>query len=213
MQDSSLTGFMRCSAPFINFILNKYDLVNYFTLKSYFFRLISFMATFPIDIESVFVYTLTMKNSMVFLLILLLPVYAYCHPGKTDYRGGHKCWKNCSEWELEFKEYHLHDKDWKPIRLDKKDMTIEQIKPQQKIDKAPFEQMKTSTDAREKDHAIKITPDEAVNQHNHNTAVSEESILPLNIIFLLVLALLLLIVLIYIRKKKEKNRACKQNLL
>ena len=43
-----------------------------------------------------------------------------CASGKTDYRGGHKCWKNCSEWELRYGEYHLHDKDWKPIRLDKR---------------------------------------------------------------------------------------------
>jgi len=38
--------------------------------------------------------------------------------GKTDRRGGHKCWKNCGEWELGRGEYHLHDKEGKPIRLD-----------------------------------------------------------------------------------------------
>lgn len=51
------------------------------------------------------------------LLIALSPVLAYAHPGKTDVRGGHKCWKGCRQWELYHGEYHLHDKDFRPIRL------------------------------------------------------------------------------------------------
>ena len=50
--------------------------------------------------------------------MVLLPFSAGAHPGKTDYVGGHKCLKNCEEWELEQGEYHLHDKDWNPIHLD-----------------------------------------------------------------------------------------------
>jgi len=41
----------------------------------------------------------------------------FAHPGKTDFRGGHQCLKGCREWGLFHKEYHLHDKDWKPIRI------------------------------------------------------------------------------------------------
>lgn len=51
------------------------------------------------------------------VIIALSPVLAFAHPGKTDVRGGHKCWKGCRQWELYHGEYHLHDKDFRPIRL------------------------------------------------------------------------------------------------
>jgi len=50
----------------------------------------------------------------------LISVSAVAHPGKTDRSGAHKCWKNCGEWELGRGEYHLHDKEGKPIRLDQR---------------------------------------------------------------------------------------------
>ncbi len=55
-----------------------------------------------------------------FLLVCLLlacPVLAVAHPGKTDRLGGHKCWKDCGEWDLDYGEYHLHDKDYRPLRV------------------------------------------------------------------------------------------------
>lgn len=59
----------------------------------------------------------------VFYLTLLLvwtaPVVAIAHPGKTDRQGGHKCWKECGEWELAHGEYHLHDKEYRPLRVDR----------------------------------------------------------------------------------------------
>lgn len=59
-----------------------------------------------------------MKKMIIMLLIVLFPASVFGHPGKTDNRGGHKCWKSCDEWALEVREYHLHDEGWKPIRLD-----------------------------------------------------------------------------------------------
>ncbi len=50
----------------------------------------------------------------------VLPAAAYAHPGKTDKYGGHQCLKDCEEWRLYYEEYHLHDKDWKPIRVSRK---------------------------------------------------------------------------------------------
>ena len=132
-----------------------------------------------------------MKNIIFLIAIILFSVSAYAHPGKTDYRGGHKCWKNCSEWKLRYGEYHLHDKDWRPIRLDKKDNPIKQT------------QVIASTE--QKNQEIKKPDIKTINEHNYNMTIYEESILPFNIILLLILALLLLIALIYIREKREKD--------
>lgn len=58
-----------------------------------------------------------MKRSLFIILLLLFPALSSAHPGKTDYQDGHKCLKNCEEWDLYYAEYHLHDKDRNPIRI------------------------------------------------------------------------------------------------
>jgi len=45
---------------------------------------------------------------------------AFSHPGKTDRWGGHKCRKDCGEWDLLHGEYHLHNEDYTPIRVERK---------------------------------------------------------------------------------------------
>ncbi len=60
-----------------------------------------------------------MRCLLVFTLLLLCPSVVLSHPGKTDKRGGHRCWKGCAEWQLYYGEYHLHDKEFMPIRLEK----------------------------------------------------------------------------------------------
>jgi hypothetical protein len=61
-----------------------------------------------------------MRKLFLAIVICALPVLAWSHPGKTDAVGGHKCYKDCEKWELLFGEYHLHDKDGRPIRVAKK---------------------------------------------------------------------------------------------
>jgi hypothetical protein len=61
-----------------------------------------------------------MRKIICLALVLLISGSALAHPGKTDGQGGHKCLKNCEEWELVFSEYHFHDKDGNPVRLDAK---------------------------------------------------------------------------------------------
>ncbi len=73
-----------------------------------------------IDNTTMFNYTQRMKKLPILTLIFLYPVLSDAHPGKTDNYGGHMCLKECEEWKLFYKEYHLHDKDWKPIRIGKK---------------------------------------------------------------------------------------------
>jgi len=164
--------------------------------------------------DILFVYTLSMKKVVIFYIILLFPLCAYAHPGKTDYRGGHKCWKNCSEWELRYGEYHLHDKDWKPIRLDKKGIPIGPLQPdpmpapespKQGLSAEHSEQPKMTSFTGERIHVAPETDKKVITEYNRIVTVYEEGILPLNVIFLLILVLALLIILICIRKKRERN--------
>ncbi len=155
-----------------------------------------------------------MKKVVIFPIIFLFSVCAYAHPGKTDYRGGHKCRKNCSEWELRYGEYHLHDKDWKPIRLDEKGFPIEAVQPhavpapeslKQGLPAEHSEQPKMTSFTEERIHISPETDKKVINEYNRIVTVYEEGILPLNIIFLLLLALALLIILICIRRKRKKD--------
>ena len=61
-----------------------------------------------------------MKMPAVLIVIVLLPLTAMAHPGKTDRQGGHKCYKECAEWDLYYAEYHLHDKDGKAVKVARK---------------------------------------------------------------------------------------------
>jgi len=59
-----------------------------------------------------------MKRAILLAIILILiPMSGFGHPGKTDFRGGHQCLKGCEAWGLFYKEYHLHDKDGNAIRV------------------------------------------------------------------------------------------------
>jgi len=61
-----------------------------------------------------------------FIVFFLAAGLAEAHPGKTDYLDGHRCLKNCSEWDLYDEEYHLHDRDRNPVRI-KPDQKIEPV--------------------------------------------------------------------------------------
>ncbi|OKP84346.1 competence protein [Paenibacillus helianthi] len=43
------------------------------------------------------------------VLLILLPVIANAHPGRTDSNGGHYCRTNCAKWGLENGEYYYHN--------------------------------------------------------------------------------------------------------
>jgi len=148
-----------------------------------------------------------MKTVLSLIFIFLLPFSSIAHPGKTDYRGGHKCWKNCGEWELRRGEYHMHDKDWNPIRFDRQGNVVEAEKP----DGVPIPDKKflleESADkvSPQKNNGDKM-PDQHIVVEKHQTlTVYEENFLPLNAIMLLLLAFLMLIVLIFVRKRREKE--------
>jgi hypothetical protein len=137
------------------------------------------------------------------LFIFLLPFSAIAHPGKTDYRGGHKCWKNCNQWELLRGEYHLHDKDWNPIRLNQKGEVTQTIQPksvptpEKRFLQEEFVELPGGPESEAEQKAI-------VEKHVAVT-IYEESLLPFNIILLIILAFLMLILLIFVRKKQKKE--------
>ena len=64
--------------------------------------------------------TRPIKKLPVILVILICPATVFSDTGKTDGCGGHKYLKRCEEGNLYYKEYHLHDKDGKPIRIARK---------------------------------------------------------------------------------------------
>ncbi len=57
---------------------------------------------------------------LIMLLAFLVPSSVPAHPGMTDRYDGHKCFKKCEDWGILYAEYHLHDKDRKPVRVAKK---------------------------------------------------------------------------------------------
>lgn len=61
-----------------------------------------------------------MKMYYAVLLAAVIALPASAHPGKTDRDGGHKCYKECAEWDLYYAEYHLHDKDGRPVKVARK---------------------------------------------------------------------------------------------
>ena len=63
---------------------------------------------------------------LITLLAFLAPLSAPAHPGMTDRYDGHKCFKKCEDWNILYAEYHLHDKDRKPVRIAKKKKQVPQ---------------------------------------------------------------------------------------
>ncbi len=149
-----------------------------------------------------------MKEGLCLAVILLFSVCAYAHPGKTDRRGGHKCLRNCSEWELLYGEYHLHDKDWKPIRVNVKGAPIPDAPPLPDMtpSKEPQERAEPPEQTVVRSSGEKSTPEtKIINQYRRVTMVREENILSLSDIVLIILAFLLLLALIFIRRKRDRD--------
>lgn len=154
-----------------------------------------------------------MKRLLI-LLILIYPVSALSHPGKTDRRGGHKCWKGCGEWELVYGEYHLHDKDFRPVRLNRKDKTavITPMEYTSKPDRPDIPENADHTKAPmevaggNNEPAVK-PQGETVTNRRYITTVYEENIFPFNPLYLFLTAILLLVALLIsmaLRNKKDR---------
>ena len=131
-----------------------------------------------------------MRPLFTVILILFVAHPAYAHPGKTDRYGGHKCYKECAEWDLYYAEYHLHDKDGRPVRVAKK-------KPARSVPTATI----VETEAVVSQSLPTPPPVPAVPQVAQAAMTPDEAGLPLNWILL---ALLLLLLVIRRRRKKAE---------
>lgn len=128
------------------------------------------------------------------LLIFIFPVLAWSHPGKTDSVGGHKCYKGCEKWELLFGEYHLHDKEGKPIRVAKKVRRKKRIIEDPYVAPVQEEKVETPQPVRAVQAAAITLPVRAVQQ---------EECLSTSPLMLLLLALFLLLLLIKRRAREQ----------
>lgn len=59
---------------------------------------------------------------LAFVLLFVLPLDVFAHPGRTDAQGCHTCRKNCSSWGLTSGEYHCHNK---PTTIETKEARTE----------------------------------------------------------------------------------------
>ncbi len=135
-----------------------------------------------------------MKALILTVMLVLYPLALFSHPGKTDFRGGHKCWNGCTAWALDYGEYHLHDKYFRPIRLGRKGKPAEA--PELLLEQAgtPLQTVETKSA-------------ETATVYRYVTVVNEEHVFPSDRELLLALLALLLLLLLAIisRRRKEKT--------
>ena len=135
-----------------------------------------------------------MKRALIVIFILcLLPASSYGHPGKTDRHGGHKCLKGCEDWGLYYEEYHLHDKEGKPIRISKK-------KKVKTLETAGLESSATKTVVQ-----VDKAKTEIAASYLYIAKITEENVFLSNPLLFILLILLLLLLLLITNRKKEKR--------
>jgi len=140
-------------------------------------------------------YTRSMKKMIVLASVFVLAATALAHPGKTDRFGGHKCLKDCEEWGLYYSEYHLHDKDGKPIRVSRKKNAI------------PMQEQNEKSSATATAPTVIDAPrtEQTVTEYRYVTVAQEESALSLNPLLLMLLVLLLLWLILRLNRKTERD--------
>jgi hypothetical protein len=145
-----------------------------------------------------------------FLLILVASA-AFAHPGKTDYQDGHKCLKNCEEWDMGYEEYHLHDKDRNAIRMEGRKKSVREPAPakksgsessKQEVVAAPVPSL-PEVQAKE----IRRTAPNVIVARGYSMPVEAGFVLTLYDIILLGVAGLLLLVMLILRIKERKNNS------
>jgi hypothetical protein len=132
-------------------------------------------------------------------LVLVLPGIALSHPGKTDRYGGHKCLRKCEDWGLVFDEYHLHDKEGRPVRVAQK----REVQPEPA---APAERAAEASSSPQDDGQAQQQPQEQDVISRYITVTQEESIVPRSpLVFVLLVLLALLLILRLGNGRREKK--------
>ena len=133
-----------------------------------------------------------MKVYYVFLLAIVIALPAFGHPGKTDRDGGHKCYKECAEWDLYYAEYHMHDKDGKTVKVARK----KAVRPKS---------ASATGEKKSDDRPVEATPSPPVAAAA--TAITEPDTPSLSWILLMLFLLLLFV----IRRNRKKASDAKQS--
>jgi hypothetical protein len=147
-----------------------------------------------------------MKRIYGIALILLCYSSVFAHPGKTDYQDGHTCLKNCGEWDLGYDEYHLHDRDRNPIRLDSNRKPVRERMPREMA--VSLQEPLPTPPAPER--TIPVDPPEKAtlqtSGQGRGMAVLEEGVFQLRDMVLIIVAVLLVLVLHMLRRRKQAEK-------
>jgi len=147
--------------------------------------------------------TASMRQILVLMFFLLGSSGSLAHPGKTDYQDAHRCLKNCGEWDLEYGEYHLHDKDRNPIRIGSKDAAVKGRMPREETvsDQEPLAAPAAS------EQASRIDSSRGVSVRTVDPGrvipAGEEGTFQLRDMLLIIIAAILVMLLFILRRRKE----------
>ena len=141
-----------------------------------------------------------LSQGLAIFILLVFPFTASSHPGKTDVRDGHKCWKNCYERGLEKGEYHLHDKNRNAIRLHQEEAPVAS----QIVEDA--ERPYTSVVIKDSQRQVENEPDQTATPKEADVPVHEENSFPFYLLILAFIVICLLLLLALIRRKKKNDR-------
>ncbi len=134
------------------------------------------------------------------IIFLLFSQVVSAHPGKTDYQDGHKCLKNCGEWDLYYSEYHLHDKDRNPVQVERKKKPLREPVSAKKSVQEHSVPVPLSPEPQTEKRSTIATVDQG-----YSMPVEEGCMLTFHERVLLGVVVLLLFVMIYLRRKKESE--------
>ena len=131
------------------------------------------------------------------------------HPGKTDYQDGHKCLKNCEEWDLYYDEYHLHDKDRNAIRMEGRKKPLRApaaakraVVPEPAAQEAAAVPIPPSTEVQ-----TAVIANKSSRGKGYSMPVEAGFVLTFYDVVLFSVAGLLLLALLFLRVKERKNNA------
>jgi hypothetical protein len=142
-----------------------------------------------------------------FSLLIFASSAAFAHPGKTDYQDGHKCLKNCEDWDLNYGEYHLHDKDRNAIRMEGKKKSVREPASAEKSGSGPSGQevvvAPVPSPPEPLTKEIRRTAPNVVVDQGYSMPVEEGFVPTLYDFLLLGVAGLLLLIMMFLRRKRE----------
>ena len=147
--------------------------------------------------------------SLLIGIFFLFSSAASAHPGKTDYQDGHKCLKNCEDWDLYYDEYHLHDQDRNAIRSETRRKAIKEPAAERgSVSQVPIQEtpsMPVSPSPEPQADVIPKNAPQRVVDQGYSMPVEAGFVLTFYDSMLLGVAGLLLLAMLVLRRRKEKK--------